>query len=175
MNLDNKKLFINNLKIKIDLLINESLEQFPINLNHIKNIINDHNIFINFTDSMKIYENYKWAQIKEDYNKIKKKINSDKKLYTKIVKIFGIINNYYSSEEFNIKNNLISKLYNYNNLLILEWIKIKELHNNLINKNKGYIKNKSLIKIYIKNDDILELIKKLYEIYYGLKKLEKKI
>jgi hypothetical protein len=174
MTLENKKIFINNLKIKLEELIKHSLNELPIDFDNITLMINNHYDFINFIESMKIYEDYKWERIKEEYNKIKKKVNIDNKLCPQIIKIYGIVNSYYSLEEFNIKNNIINKLSKDNNLLKLEWIKIKTLHNILINKRKNYIKNNSIIKIFIKNDKIEKLIDKLNDVYYNLKKLKNK-
>lgn len=172
MILENKKIVINNLKIKLEELIKKSLIELHIDFNNILNVTNDHYQFINFTEYMKIYEDYKWNKIKEEYNQIKKKVNIDKKLYSQIIKIYGIINNYYSIEEFNNKNDIIKKLYIDTNSLKLEWIKIKLLHNLLINKRKNYVKNSSFIKIFITDTNILELTDQLYKIYNNLKKLK---
>lgn len=173
MTLETKKMFINNLKIKLEELIKSSLIEILIDFNSITCMVNDHYHFINFIESMKIYEDYKWKRIKKKYNKLKKKINIDKKLYPQIIKIYGIINSYYSIEEYNIKNNIINKLSENNKLLIIEWIKIKILHNSLINKRKNYVKNNSIIKIFIENNDIKKIIDKLNNIYNNIKKLKK--
>jgi hypothetical protein len=122
---------------------------------------------------MNIYEDYKWSKIKEDYNKIKKKVNIDKKIYPQIIKIYGIVNNYYSSDEFNDKNIIIKKLNEDNNLLKIEFEKLKKLHNKLINKRKNYVKNMKMIKIYISNKESDLLIQKLYQIHHDLKILKK--
>ena len=121
---------------------------------------------------MNIYEDYKWENIKVIYNKIKKKINQDKKLYNKIVKIYGMVNIYYSIDEYNNYNKIINDLYNFNNNMKIEWEKIKKLHNLLINKRKNYIKNKNIIKVFIINDDVNIIIKNLYETYYKIKNIK---
>jgi hypothetical protein len=172
MILENKKIVINNLKIKLEDLIKKSSIELPIDFNNILNVMNDHYQFINFTEYMKIYEDYKWNKIKEEYNQFKKKVNIDKKLYSQIIKIYGIINNYYSIDEFNIKNDIIKKLYIDTNSLKLEWEKIRLLHNLLINKRKNYVKNSSFIKIFITNIEIIELTDQLYKIYNNIKKLK---
>jgi hypothetical protein len=129
-------------------LIKDSIVEIPININSITTIINEHYQFINIIETTKIYEDYKWEKLKEEYNKIKKKVNLDKKLYPQIIKIYGIVNSYYLLEEYNTKNNIISKLSEYNNLLKLEWMKIRILHNTLINKRKSYVRNTNIIKIF---------------------------
>jgi hypothetical protein len=171
MNLNNKKILINNLKIKLESLIKDLLIQIPINFGLIKNNLDEHYSFINFTKSMNIYEDYKWVKIKKDYNEIKKKYNLDKKLYPQIIKIYGTINNYYSLDEFNDKNNIIQKINN--DLLKIEFEKLKELHRILTNKRKNYIKTMGIIKIYETNDDIEKLINKLHTIYTKLKQIKK--
>lgn len=136
MNLDNKKLMIAEFKNNLSNLIKESKSEIPNNIKNIKEMINDHFFFIDFIESMNIYENYKWEDIKITYNKVKKKINHDKKLYYKIVKIYGTVNCYYSNDENKNYYIIINELYNNNNDMILEWIKIKEIHNLLIKKGK---------------------------------------
>ena len=66
MKFDNKKLYINNLKIKLELLIDNSLIEIPNNLTIIKINLEKHSNFINFVDSVKIYEIYKWTKLKEE-------------------------------------------------------------------------------------------------------------
>ena len=172
MNLDNKKIIINDLKDKLYSLIKEAINELPINIKDIKDMIDDHIFFINFIESMNIYENYKWENMKVNYNELKKKINQDKKLYYKIVKIYGIVNNYYSIDEYNDYNNIIDELYNTNNNMKIEWEKIRKLHNLLINKRKNYIKNQNIIKVFIVNDDVNIIIKNLYETYHKIKNIK---
>ena len=148
MNLDNKKLIINDLKVKLSNLVKDSQSELPINIKNIKDMIDNHIFFINFIESKNIYEDYKWENMKLFYNKVKKKVNQDKKLYYKIVKIYGIVISYYSIDEYNNYNKIISELYDINNNMKLEWEKIKKLHNLLIKKRKNYIKNKSIIKVF---------------------------
>lgn len=148
MNLETKKIIINDLKVKLSNLVKEAINELPINIKNIKDMIDNHIFFINFIESMNIYEDYKWENMKVLYNIVKKKINQDKKLYNKIVKIYGIVNNYYSIDEYNNYNKIINELYNYNNNMKIEWEKIRKLHNLLINKRKNYIKNKSIVKVF---------------------------
>lgn len=173
MKFDDKRLYIDNQKIKLELLIEELKYQQPINISEIINISIEHYNFTNFIEFVNIFEDYKWNTIKESYNKLKKKINLDKKIYPKIIKIYGIINCYYSSDQINDKNKMITKLYDENYILNIEWKKIQKLHTILINKRKNYMRNKSIIKIYKSNNDILILMNKLEEIYIELKKLKK--
>lgn len=171
----NKKLLINKLKIDLEYLIKTSLDELPFNINQIKVISDDHYQFINFINSMNIYEYYKWDNIKKDYNIIKKKVNHDKKFYIQIIKIYGTINNYYSIDEFNNYNNIIKKINDFNNIIVIDWNNIKKLHKNLTNKRKNYIKNINIIKIIKINKDCIILIKKLYEIYDKLKNIKKEL
>ena len=171
MKFDNKKLYINNLKIKLELLIDNSLIEIPNNLTIIKINLEKHFNFINFVDSVKIYEIYKWTKLKEEYNKIKKKINIDKKLYPQIIKIYGIINSYYTVEETECKNKIIKKINEDNILLLIQLEEIKKIHNNIIIKCKYYIRNINIIKINQENNEYDILIKKLYEIHSNLKKV----
>jgi len=151
MNLNNKKIIINDLKVKLSNLVKDSQSELPINIKNIKDMIDNHIFFINYIETNNIYEDYKWENMKLIYNKIKKKVNQDKKLYYKIVKIYGIVISYYSIDEYNNYNKIINELYNTNYDMKLEWEKIKKLHNLLINKRKNYIKNKNIVKINIKN------------------------
>jgi hypothetical protein len=148
MNLDNKKIIINDLKVKLSNLIKEAINELPINIKNIKDMIDNHIFFINFIESKNIYEDYKWENMKLFYNKVKKKVNQDKKLYYKIVKIYGIVISYYSIDEYNNYNEVINKLYNTNYNMKIEWEKIKKLHNLLIKKRKNYIKNKNIVKVF---------------------------
>jgi hypothetical protein len=175
MNLDNKKLFINNLKIKLISLVDKLLIELPINFNIIKTNLDDHYSFINFVELMNVYEDYKWNIIKEEYSKIKKKFNLDKKLYPQIIKIYGIVNTYYTPDEFNDMNTIIKKFNDDTILLNIEWEKFKKLHNILMNKRKNYIKNHKIIKIFKTNKDFDQFIERLYEIYNNLINLKKEM
>lgn len=172
MDFNNKKLIINEFKNNFTNLIKVSKSEIPNNIKNIKEMIDNHFFFIDFIETMNIYENYKWEDIKVIYNKVKKKVNQDKKLYYKILKIYGTINCYYSIDENKYYNIIITELYNTNNDMILEWVKIKEIHNLLIKKRKNYIKNQNIVKIFIINDDINKIINKLYETYYKLKHIK---
>jgi len=175
MNLDNKKLFINNLKIKLKLLVDKLLIELPINFNNIKCNLDVHYSFINFVELINIYEDYKWNIIKEEYSKIKKKLNLDKKLYPQIIKIYGIVNTYYSPTEFNDMNKIIIKFNDDTNLLKIEWERIRKLHNVLMNKRKNYIKNSKIIKILKTNKNFDHFIERLYQIYNNLINLKKEM
>jgi len=172
MKFDAKKLYIDNQKIKLELLIKELEIQLPININTTIEILNNHYKFINFVKYIKIFEDYKWQIIKENYNILKKEINIDKNKYKKIIKIYGIINCYYSLDIINNNNNIIKSLYDKLCILNIEFCKLQELHNILINKRKNYIRNIKIIKIYKSNNDIIILINKLQEIYNKLKDLK---
>ena len=63
---------ITEFKNNLSTLIKESKSEIPNNINNIKEMINDHFFFIDFIESMNIYENYKWEEIKITYNKVKK-------------------------------------------------------------------------------------------------------
>lgn len=175
MNLDKKKILINDLKIKLTLNVDKLLIELPIIFDLIKDNINTHYSFIKFVELMNIYEEYKWEMIKENYNKIKKKYNLNRKLYPQIIKIYGTVNNYYSPDEFNKMNLIINKFKDDCSLLIIEWEKLKKLHTFLINKRKNYVRNTSIIKIYKTNKEYEQFIERLYQIYDDLTKLKKEM
>ena len=175
MKLDDKKIVINNFKIKLEYLIKEGSIQLPINLNNIKINLIEHYNFINFIESINIYEKYKWDKLKEDYNRIKKKVNRDKKIYLKIINYYGIVNNYYTHNENNDIEIYIKKINENTEILKLEFEKLIIIHNIFINKSKNYIKNMKIIKVDISNKESSQLIKRLYQIYYELKILKKDI
>jgi len=175
MNLVNKKLYINNLKLKLELLIKNSLDDITNDLVIIKSNLEEHYSFINFIESIKLYEIYRWERMKQEYNKIKKKVNIDKKLYPNIIKIYGIVNSYYSSDDHENNNKMIIKIREHHNILLIEWNQMNKIHNDLIIKRKSYMKNNNIIKITQENNDSNNLIEKLYDIHYNLKQIKSEL
>ena len=175
MKLDDKMKVIDNIKIKLDFLIKEALSQLPINLYNIKMNLNKHYSFIKMIESINVYEDYEWIKIKEDYNKIKKKVNIDKKLYSQIINFYGIVNNYYTQDENNNINIIIKNINEENIMLKIEFEKLIIIHNIFFNKRKNYIKNMKIIKVYISNKDTSQLIERLYQIHNELKIIKRDI
>ena len=70
----------------------------------------DHIEFINFAELMKVYELYKWSNLKSTYTEIKKKTNSDKKIYNQIIRIYANITNYLTEQEIVEISSIIRKL-----------------------------------------------------------------
>jgi len=169
MNNEKKKLQVHNSKIKLELLINNSLIEIANNIKIINNIINKHKNFINFTELIKIYEIYKWVILKEEYINIKKNVTINKKFHIQIIKIYGTVNNYYNIEEQEDKNKIIKKINNDTDLLIIEWDQLKKIHHDILVKNMNNIRNIKIIKINQKDIKYNKLIEELYEIFYKIK------
>ena len=136
--------------------------------------IDVHNEFINFLELIKVFELYKWKKLILSYNKIKKKINSDKKIYTKIIRIYGNINNYLNKEEINKINNIIIKIQNQTETMIYNYCLLQKKHNEISIKSKNLSRSSEIIKIYEITSKIKPLLSKLYKIYIDLKIINKK-
>ena len=136
--------------------------------------IDVHNEFINFLELIKVFELYKWKKLILSYNKIKKKINSDKKIYTKIIRIYGNINNYLNKEEINKINNIIIKIQNQTETMIYNYCLLQKKHHEISIKSKNLSRSSEIIKIYEITSKIKPLLSKLYKIYIDLKIINKK-
>jgi len=175
MKLDDKMKVIDNIKIKLELSIKEASIQIPLDLSNIKMNLDEHYNFIKIIESINVYEDYKWIKIKEDYNRIKKKVNIDKKLYSRIINFYGIVNNYYTQDENNNIDTIIKKINEENIMLKIEFEKLIIIHNIFFNKRKNYIKNMKIIKVYISNKEITQLIERLSQIYNELKIIKREL
>lgn len=134
----------------------------------------DHIEFINFAELMKVYELYKWSNLKSAYTEIKKKTNSDKKIYNQIIRIYANITNYLSEQEIVEISNIIRRLQSNNDLMIYNYYLLQKKHRDISNKCKYLIRNDEITKIHEINMEVQPLITKLYENYIDIKIINKK-
>ena len=135
--------------------------------------IDEHNEFINFLELIKVFELYKWKTLLLSYNKIKKKIISDKKIYTKIIRIYGNINNYLNKEEINKINNIIIKIKNQTETMIYNYYLLQKKHNEITIKSRNLLRSSEILKINETTSKMKPLLTKLYKNYIDLKNLNK--
>jgi hypothetical protein len=131
--------------------------------------IEEHNKFIDFCESVKVYELYKFGLIKLTYIEINKKINHDKKVYKQIIKIYTNIINYMTKDKTILIDNIIKKLQVENENILYNYFSLQKKHKYLINKCKYMIKNNNITKVYKSNPQIELIITKLYENYNKIK------
>ncbi len=136
--------------------------------------LEDHTEFITFAELMKVYELYKWKSLKSTYTDIKKKTNSDKKVYNQIVKIYSNITNYLTEQEVNTVANTLRKLQGANEEMLYSYVLLQKKHRDVLNKCKYLIRNDEITKIYEINPQVQPLITKLYENYIDMKIINKK-
>ncbi len=174
-NYEERKINIEKDKLSLLSLIETTLSTIYSNIEIVKDVIEKHNDFINFVDTMKIYEMYKWTNVKLDYNTIKKKINQDKKIYQSISKFYGKIISYFNQDEITQLNSRIKSIYDLTENMVYNFDILQKVHINTGNKCKYMIKNPTIIKIYNLNTELKPLIVKLYENYIGIKMLNKQM
>jgi hypothetical protein len=136
--------------------------------------IEDHIEFINFAELMKLYELYKWTNLKTTYTEIKKKTNLDKKVYNQIIRIYANITNYLNEQEINQITNTIRKLQSQTDTMIYNYMILQKKHRDVLNKCKYLIRNDEITKIHEITPQIQPLITKLYENYIDRKIINKK-
>ncbi len=136
--------------------------------------LEDHTEFITFAELMKVYELYKWKTLKSTYTDIKKKTNSDKKVYNQIVRIYANITNYLTEQEVTNIVNTLRKLQGANEEMMYSYVLLQKKHRDVLNKCKYLIRNDEITKIYEINPQIQPLITKLYENYIDMKIINKK-
>lgn len=134
----------------------------------------DHIEFINFAELMKVYELYKWKNLKATYTEIKKKTNLDKKVYNQIIRIYANITNYLNEQEISEISTTIRKLQSQTDLMIYNYMILQKKHRDISNKCKYFIRNDEITKIYEITSQIQPLITKLYENYIDIKIINKK-
>lgn len=144
------------------------------NSNKLIEILESHNEFINFAELMKVHELYKWKSLKTKYAEIKKKVNTDKKLYNQIIRIYSNITNYMSEQEITQSSNTIRKLQSENENMMYNYLLLQKKHRDVSNKCKYLIRNDDITKIYEFNSKIQPVITKLYENYIDIKIINKK-
>jgi hypothetical protein len=136
--------------------------------------LEDHTEFITFAELMKVYELYKWKSLKSTYIDIKKKTNSDKKVYNQIVRIYSNITNYLTEQEASTVANTLRKLQGANEEMMYSYVLLQKKHRDVLNKCKYLIRNDEITKIYEINPQVQPLITKLYENYIDMKIINKK-
>jgi hypothetical protein len=136
--------------------------------------LEDHTEFITFAELMKVYELYKWKTLKSTYTDIKKKTNSDKKVYNQIVRIYSNITNYLTEQEATTVANTLRKLQGANEEMMYSYVLLQKKHRDVLNKCKYLIRNDEITKIYEINPQVQPLITKLYENYIDMKIINKK-
>ncbi len=136
--------------------------------------LEDHTEFITFAELMKVYELYKWKSLKSTYTDIKKKTNSDKKVYNQIVRIYANITNYLTEQEVTTIANTLRKLQGANEEMMYSYVLLQKKHRDVLNKCKYLIRNDEITKIYEINPQVQPLITKLYENYIDMKIINKK-
>jgi|LauGreDrversion4_2_1035121.scaffolds.fasta_scaffold806797_1 hypothetical protein len=136
--------------------------------------LEDHTEFITFAELMKVYELYKWKSLKSTYTDIKKKTNSDKKVYNQIVRIYSNITNYLTEQEASTVANTLRKLQGASEEMMYSYVLLQKKHRDVLNKCKYLIRNDEITKIYEINPQVQPLITKLYENYIDMKIINKK-
>jgi hypothetical protein len=167
-------------KILMDIhTFNESLintiKEIDFNLIKIKQLHENHNDFINFVKTTKLYENYKWTNLISDYKFIKKKINKDKKCIHKITKFLCSLTNYYTQTEIDNINITINDITCNTELMMYKFNILHIQHIENCKKKNNMLKKKTIITINENNDANKQLLIKIYENYRSIKKLNIKI
>lgn len=151
--------------------IQTSLEN---NIKLVANLTSNHIDFIKFSETMKIYEVYQWADLKYTYKNIKEKINQDKKMTNKIVKFYGNIINYFESAEIEYFNDKIRLVHSLNDQMILSFYLLSKSHKIVHNKCSSMAKTDTIIKIKQINSTIKPILLKIYENYIDIQILNNK-
>lgn len=162
---------INQSMCKFNELLSNTEKELNFNLVKIDQNIDAHNDFVNFVETMNLYEDYRWENIKSEYNFIKKKINKEKRLIHVITKFFASLTNYYTSTEIDRINTRIGTVSNDIELMIYKFNKLQRVHDEVHNKRKYMIRNPIVIKIDSINDSNKHILLKLYENYMSIKLL----
>lgn len=163
-------------KISMDThAFNESLintmNDIRFNMKKITNIQKNHNELFNFLKTTNLYENYKWIKLTSDYKLFKQKINKDKKSIHTITKVLGSLTNYYDQTELDNINIEIKLIDTNTELMIYKFNILRIQHVEIYIKKSAMLKKNTVIIINEMNDANLQLLKKIYENYWGIKKL----
>jgi hypothetical protein len=165
------ELFILDNKNKIQKLIETlelELKNIQTKINELDKNYNEINLFI---EICKVFEIYKWENIKINYKCIKRKINFCTILYNNITKLYSNIIVYYSNIEKNTINKIINDLHMNYETYLYNFSNIKITHKYILIKCNAARKSKSIIKIYYQNKQIDDIINKLIGIINNLKNL----
>ena len=144
-------------------------EKIKCNIHTIDIIITSHNDLHNFIKIMDLFECYKWDILKNDYTKIKKNINKDKKIYKSLLDFYGNIISYYTPQEIEKYNKILKTMSEEYLLMLYSFERLKNIHKDIYIKVKGYIKNNMIIKINNVSDEMKPILTELYKLYIDLK------
>jgi hypothetical protein len=165
----NKREIIENNKLLLQELISKTITSLNENINIIDIEYKINCKFIQFINTINVFETYKWNLIKINYNNIKKNITVNKNNSKKIIKLYSDIINYYEEKEIECINKQIQQINNLNSLVIINFQELKLKHNEIIIKNK----NSKILKIHKQNNNIDNLIIKIFNLHIDLKKCKK--
>jgi hypothetical protein len=156
-------------------MISDILILFKKNINSMNVLIDSHNLFLHFVETMQLYELYKWDTLKFNYMQIKKKFNKDKKKYKLLTTLYGNVSNYYTLEEREQYHNMIQMIgIDYNNMLYT-FVRLNNIHKTINNKCVQFTKNDNYIKIDNITDENQDILIELYQNYIDIKFLNKEL
>lgn len=160
-------------KVALESMIKIANENLNKDLNIITQVLDKHSDFLSFIEIMKIYEFYKWTDIKKSYIEIKKQITKDSKLFLSIVRLYGNIISYYPEIIINKMNSTIKNIKNDHDSVLLNFNLLRKKHKETTKKCVRYIKSNETTKIYDISPEITPLITKLYKNYIDIKMINK--
>ena len=149
--------------------IDDINERIKHNVHIIDNIITSHNDLHNFIKTMDLFECYKWDILKNDYTKVKKNINRDKKKYKLLSDLYGNIISYYTPLEIEKYNKIMKTIGELHLLMLYSFERLKNIHKDIYIKVKGYIKNEKIVKITTITDEMKLILVELYKLYIDIK------
>lgn len=164
---------IENDKVTLDSMIKNAIDNLNKDLNTITQVLDKHNDLLSFIEIMKIYEFYKWTDIKKSYSEIKKQVTKDSKLFLNIVRFYGDIISYYPENAINKMNSTIKNIKDEHDSVLLHFNLLRKKHKETKNKCGGYMRSNEITKIYDIVPEITPLITKLYKNYIDIKMINK--
>jgi hypothetical protein len=173
MSIDDKILMIETKKLEVGITIKYTHDMYKQNIEILDSQIEYHKDFHNFIDKMKICELFKWEYLKGRFNHIKKKITADKKLSKKVSKLYGSIINYYTNEDRDYLNKLLTQINEYRGKMLFDFEYLKGMHKNLLQKIKTSVNSPNITKIYKYRNEYDEVYEKIYKNFMNLKLLDK--
>jgi len=139
---------IENDKVILDNMIKNANNNLNKDLDTITQVLDKHNDLLSFIEIMKIYEFYKWSDIKRLYSEIKKQVTKDSKLFLNIVRFYGDIISYYPENDMNKMNSTIKNIKNDHDSVLLHFNLLRKKHKDTKIKCGGYIRS-NYIKIIL--------------------------
>jgi len=164
---------IENDKVILDNMIKNANNNLNKDLDTITQVLDKHNDLLSFIEIMKIYEFYKWSDIKRLYSEIKKQVTKDSKLFLNIVRFYGDIISYYPENDMNKMNSTIKNIKNDHDSVLLHFNLLRKKHKDTKIKCGGYIRSNDITIIYNIVPEIIPLIIKLYKNYIDIKMINK--